>query len=69
LVEVEHVFSKGCLVLSHVRNQLSVQLTQALLCLGAWSRLGFVNSSDIKEATLLPENRDVDVNDVYDMVL
>ena len=68
-VDIERVFSKGRLLLSHVRNRLSVESTRALLCLGAWSRLGFVNSSDIKEATLLPEDRDMNFNDVYDMVL
>ena len=34
-VDVECVFSKGRIVLSHVRNGLSVQSTCALLCLGA----------------------------------
>jgi len=36
-IDVEHVFSKGRIVLSHVWNGLSVQSTRALLCLGAWS--------------------------------
>jgi hypothetical protein len=42
-----------------------------LLCLGAWSKLGFINNSDIKEATTMPEAKegDPDVKDVYDMVL
>ena len=71
LVDVEHVFSQGRLVLSHVQNRLSVETTRVLLCLGAWSKLGFVNTGDVKEATLLPEGKDgdVDVSDIYDMVL
>jgi hAT family C-terminal dimerisation region len=34
-VDMEHVFSKERLVLSHVRNGLSVQSTCTLMCLGA----------------------------------
>ena len=41
-VDVERVFSKGRLILSHVRNGLSVQSTRALMCIGAWSRMGLV---------------------------
>ena len=54
-VDVEWVFSKGRLVLSHVRSRLSVQSTRALLCLGAWSRLGLVKDKDILQAAKLPE--------------
>ena len=54
-VDVEHVFSNGRLVLSHVRNGLSVQSTRALMCLGAWSKMGFVKDKDITEAARLPD--------------
>jgi hypothetical protein len=54
-VDVERVFSKGRLVLSHVRNGLSVQSTRALLCLGAWSRLGLVKDKDVLQAAKLPD--------------
>jgi len=54
LVDVKHVFSQGCLLLSHVRSQLSVQSTRALMCLGAWSLHGFVKDSDIRAVTVLP---------------
>lgn len=53
-VDVERVFSKGRLLLSHIRNRLSVQTTRALLCLGEWSRLGLVQDSDILSATQVP---------------
>ena len=53
--DVERVFSKGRLVLSHVRNRLSVASTRALMCLGAWSRLGLVREADIKAAASLPD--------------
>ena len=54
-VDVEHVFSKGRVLLSHVRSRLSVQSTRALMCVGAWSLLGFVKDVDVRAATALPE--------------
>ena len=54
-VEVERTFSQGRLVLSHVRSQLSVQSTRALLCLGMWSLMGFVRDGDVKAAVVVPE--------------
>ena len=49
-VDVECVFSKGRQVLSYVRNHLSVDSTQALLCLGAW-----ISKEDIETAAGLPD--------------
>lgn len=49
-VDVERVFSQGRLVLSHVQSRLSVQSTRALLCLGAWCRVGLVKGSEMKAA-------------------
>lgn len=57
-VDVERVFSKGRILLSHVRNRLSVQSTRALMCLGAWSLMGYVKDSDIKAVTVLPDLQD-----------
>ncbi len=54
-VDVEQMFSQGRLLLSHIRNCLSVQSTRALLCLGVWSQMGYVRDQDIKAATILPE--------------
>lgn len=48
--DVGCVFSKGWLVLSHIRNQLSVASNRALMCLGAWSKLGFVRDADLRAA-------------------
>jgi hypothetical protein len=53
--DVEHVFSQGHILLSHLHSRLSVQSTWALMCLGAWSSLGFVSNSDIKAVVRLPE--------------
>jgi hypothetical protein len=54
-VDVERVFSRGRLVLSHVRSRLGVQSTRALLCLGEWSKLGYVKDEDVKAVTVQPE--------------
>lgn len=70
-VDVERVFSKGRLVLAHVRNRLSVDSTQALLCLGAWSKLNLVKDADILSAAVLPDVKDGDSEpeDEFDMIL
>ncbi|KAF5324122.1 hypothetical protein D9619_011280 [Psilocybe cf. subviscida] len=46
-VDVERVFSEGRIILSHLRSRLSVQSTRALMCVGVWSKLGYVKDSDI----------------------
>ena len=48
-VAVERVFGRGRLMLSHVRNKLMAQSAHALLCLGDWSRQGFVKTSDLNK--------------------
>lgn len=49
------MFSKGRLILSHVRNRLSSQSTRALMCLGVWSTLGHVKDKDVLSITMLPD--------------
>lgn len=54
-VEVERLFSQGCLVLSHTRSRLSVNSTRALICLGSWSLLGLVHDEDVRAVMDLDE--------------
>lgn len=54
-MDVERVFSQGRILLTHLRSRLPVQSTRALLCVGAWSRLGHVRDQDVRVATTLPE--------------
>ncbi|KAG5634133.1 hypothetical protein H0H81_003202, partial [Sphagnurus paluster] len=54
----------GRILLSHIRNRLSVQSTRALLCLGTWSLMGFVQDSDVKAGVILPEVEEENENDV-----
>jgi hypothetical protein len=70
-VDVERVFSKGRLVLSHVRNGLSVQSTRALMCLGAWSKMGLVRDKDVMEAARLPDvnGSEAELDSYWDNVL
>ncbi|TFY76146.1 hypothetical protein EWM64_g7868 [Hericium alpestre] len=57
-VAVERVFSRGCLLLLHVRNRLSAQTTHVLLCLGNWSLLGLIKNSDVLKVTSLSDVED-----------
>lgn len=49
-VDVERVFSRGRILISHLRNRLSAQTTRSLLCLQVWSQLGYVEESDLLAA-------------------
>ena len=52
------MFSKGRLIITHIRNRLSAQSTRALMCLGAWSKAGYVLSTDLTYAASLPEPKE-----------
>jgi len=54
-VGVERVFSKGRLILSHLRNRLESETTRALLCLGEWSALNIIAKDDLMSTALLPD--------------
>lgn len=70
-VDVERVFSKGRLILSYIRNRLSVESSRALLCLGAWSKLGLVSKDDIRDTAKLPDLKDGEEGqlDEFDTIL
>ncbi len=53
-VYVERQFSRGRLLISSVRNRLSAQSIRELMCLGCWSRQGFVEDEDFKVVAQLP---------------
>ena len=54
-IDVERLFSRGRLLLSHTRSRLSVSSTRALLCLGSWSLNGLVKDEDAMAVALLDE--------------
>jgi hypothetical protein len=70
-VDVERIFSRGRLLLSHVRNRLSVETTRALLCIGLWSQLGLVKDKDIDTVASLPDvvEEDETLDDGWDSIL
>ena len=47
-VDIERIFSRGRLILPHVRNGLSADSIRALLCLGEWSLLDLVDDKDVE---------------------
>jgi hypothetical protein len=57
-VNIEHLFSKGYLLLSHVHSCLMFQSTQALLCLGYWSCLNLIKTEDIIKISSLLDVED-----------
>ncbi|EPT02220.1 hypothetical protein FOMPIDRAFT_35080, partial [Fomitopsis schrenkii] len=50
-VAVERLFSKGRILISHLRNGLSAASIRALLCLNNWSILGFIKDKDVLSVT------------------
>lgn len=41
--------------MSHIRNRLLADTTRALLCLGAWTKAGYVETADLKYAASQPD--------------
>ncbi|KAJ2971534.1 hypothetical protein NUW54_g12485 [Trametes sanguinea] len=58
LVEVERTFSRGRLLLSHVRNRLTAESTRASICLAVWAQYGLVDTADMFQAARLPDIED-----------
>ena len=52
---IEHVFSKGWLILLHIHNQLSITSTCTLMCLGAWRKLRLMCNANIRATAILPD--------------
>ena len=52
-VNVEQLFSCGHGLLSHTYNHLNAQSTHTLLCLGFWSKAGFVHDNNVKAVAAL----------------
>lgn len=72
-VDVERAFSRGRLILSHIRSRLSAQSTRALLCLGSWSHYGklFIKDKDVLVAVNLPdimEGEEEDLEEGWDAI-
>lgn len=67
---MERLFSRGRLLLSHVRSRLSTQSTRALLCLGIWSKLDLVKSADVNEVSGLQDVKEEEgLEDRWDRIV
>lgn len=70
---MERVFSRGRLLLTHVRSRLSAQTTRSLLCLGSWSLTGLIKDRDVKAAAVLPdidgEDSDYEMEEGWDTIV
>ncbi|OJA12661.1 hypothetical protein AZE42_13159 [Rhizopogon vesiculosus] len=70
-VDVEHLFSHGRLLLTHVHSCLSAESTHALLCLSAWSHLNLVKTEDVLKVATLPDvqgDAEVELEDGWDRI-
>jgi len=70
-VDVKRVFSHGRLLLPHIRNRLSAQSTQALLCLSNWSDISLVKDIDVLSVARLEGlegNHDVEMDAGWDII-
>ncbi|KAF5335302.1 hypothetical protein D9611_011794 [Ephemerocybe angulata] len=71
-VDVERVFSRGRLIITHLRNRLTAQSIRALLCMNYWSLAGLVRDSDVlKVVRSNPEvegDEDVDLEPGWDHI-
>ncbi|KAG2741725.1 hypothetical protein P692DRAFT_20750072, partial [Suillus brevipes Sb2] len=71
-VDVERLYSRSRLLLSHVWSCLSVESTCALLCLGFWSKLNLVKSEDVVNVSMLPDlkaEEEVGLEDGWDRII
>jgi len=71
-IDVERLFSRGRLLLSHVRSHLSPQSVCVLLCLGAWCKLGLVKDDDVLAVAAMPDipgDDDMELEDGWDIIL
>ena len=48
-VAVERTFSRGRILLSHLRNRLRNATVRALMCFGDWSRNGMLDDSEMAQ--------------------
>lgn len=45
---VERSFSRGRILISHLRNRLRGNTIQALMCFGDWSRQDYISNSELE---------------------
>ncbi|TFY50118.1 hypothetical protein EVJ58_g11178 [Rhodofomes roseus] len=66
-VGVERLFSKGRIIVTHLRNGLSAASIRALMCLNDWSPLGLVKDTDVLAVTTQDPSKDADIEDLEEV--
>ena len=69
-IDVERIFSRGRLLLSHTRSRLSMQTTRAVLCVGQWCVQKLVKTEDVVAVSKLndEEGDEEEMEDGWDMI-
>lgn len=69
-VDVERLFSRGRVILNHMRNSLDPRMFCAMLCLGEWIGAGVIQYEDLKVAVggLLDISDDVELPVGWDKI-
>lgn len=71
-VDVERCFSRGRILLTHLRNRMTAQTTRALMCLNYWSLAGLVQDRDVLKVVRAYEpiagDEDEDLEDGWDVI-
>ncbi len=49
-MDVERSFSRGRILITHLRNRLRAPSIRALMCFGDWCRVGVVSDSELAGA-------------------
>lgn len=65
-MDVERVFSQGRILLSHLCNRLLSATIRASMCVGVWSKMGFVRTKDINAVAVL-DDADDDEDDYLEL--
>ncbi|KAL1937246.1 hypothetical protein VTO73DRAFT_13915 [Trametes versicolor] len=71
-VDIERAFSRGRIILPHLRNGLSANSIRAILCLGEWSLLNLVKDEDISAEVKVPGlegEEDVELENGWDSII
>ena len=65
-VSVERTFSRGRILISHLRNRLRAETIRALMCFGDWSRQDYISNHELIQFLLSDANDDNDGIELVD---
>lgn len=57
-VAVERTFSRGRILISHLRNRLRAETIRALMCFGDWSREDYISNEELVKFLFSDANDD-----------